>query len=324
METQSFTSQGVVEDTRRGLLDERKWLSSLYFYDERGSDLFERICRTPEYYLTRTEGALLEAHADEILEAAADGVRDGMVLAELGSGSSAKTRVLLGPLVARQPAAVYLPVDVSADFLHDVAHRLETEFAGLRVHPVAAEYGEGIRRIGGHPAKRRLVLFLGSSIGNFEPDEQVDLLGSLRHHLKPGDACLLGVDLVKDPAVLEAAYNDREGVTAAFNLNILANLNTQLDGDADPDGFDHVAFWNPEASRIEMHLRSRRSQTLRFRRAGLEVPLAAGETIHTENSYKFTPARIEAMAEEAGFACERRWSDADGRFALVLLRVPKG
>lgn len=329
METETFTSDGVVADTRRGLLDDPKWLSSLYFYDVRGSELFEAICETPEYYPTRTERALLAAHADEILATAAeddpegrDGTRDPvpLTLAELGSGSSAKTRVLLQALLARQGAADYLPVDVSADFLRGVAADLEDEFSGLHVHPLAEEYGAGLQRIGAWPATRRLVLFLGSSIGNFEPEEQVGLLRVAHDALSPGDAFLLGTDMVKDPAVLEAAYNDAADVTAAFNKNILQNLDRQLDGDADPDRFDHVAVWDAERERIQMFLESRTAQVLRFKRADLEVPLSAGERIHTENSYKFTPESARIAARAAGFELERSWSDDQGWFCLHLLR----
>lgn len=316
MEAETFTSQGIVEDTRRGLLDEPKWLSSLYFYDERGSELFDAICQTPEYYPTRTERSILEKNAHEILAAAGD----GLLLAELGSGSSVKTRVVLAALLADRGPSTYIPVDVSGGFLQKVADGLESDFPGLRVEPVAAEYKEGLQRIGAHPARRRLVLFLGSSIGNFEPDEQEALLRTAHDALSPGDAFLLGTDLVKDPAVLEAAYNDATGVTAAFNKNLLVHLARELGGSVDLDAFDHVAFWNAGASRIEMHLRSRRAQTLHFPKADLEVALAAGETLHTENSYKFTLDSARSLAERAGWTHERAWTDERGWFALHLLR----
>lgn len=316
MQEETFTSRGVVEDARRGLMDEPKWLSSLYFYDERGSELFEAICQTPEYYPTRTEHAILEAHASEMLAAAGD----DLLLAELGSGSSRKTRTMLDALLARQGPSTYVPVDVSGDFLAAVATRLERELPGLHVDPVAAEYKAGLRRIGEHAATRRLVLFLGSSLGNFEPQEQVALLGAACAALSPGDAMLLGTDLVKEPAVLTAAYNDSAGYTAAFNKNILTHLNRLLAGDADIEAFDHEAFWNPSACRIEMHLRSRRDQRLRFPAADLDVPLRQGETIHTENSYKFPLDDVPRLAAAAGFRHERTWADAKQWFALHLLR----
>lgn len=318
MEMQSFTSQGVVEDTRRGLSDDPKWLSSLYFYDEAGSHLFEEICRTPEYYPTRTEAAILEANATAILEAAGE----ELTLAELGSGSSIKTKVVLDALIRRQGHAVYIPVDISDEFLKAVAVRLEAEHPGLEVHPVGDEYGHGLQRIGAHPATRRLVLFLGSSIGNFEPPEQQDLLRVACQSLHPGDAFLLGTDLVKDPEDLAAAYNDAAGVTAAFNKNILANLDRLLGGDNDHDAFRHVAFWDPDRSRIEMHLEARRDTVLHYPEGDIEAPVKKGERIHTENSYKFTMERVRGLAEAAGFVLERTWSDEKDWFALHLLRVP--
>lgn len=317
MEATSWTSQGIVEDTRRGLLDEPKWLSSLYFYDEQGSRLFDAITTTREYYPTRTEHAILERHAGDILDA----VQTPLVLAELGSGASLKTRTLLAALLDRQDTADYLPVDVSADFLADVAAGLTATFPGLAVHPIAGEYAQGLAAIGAHPAPRRLVLFLGSSIGNFEPEEQASLLQNAHDALSPGDAFLLGTDLVKDPKILEAAYNDAEGQTARFNKNILHHLNARLGGENDVEAFEHTASWKPEASRIEMHLRAKRPITLRFPAAELEIDLVEGETIHTENSYKFTIDGARALAADAGFTPGPTWTDPDDWFALHLLRV---
>lgn len=320
MQQETWTSRGIVADVRRGLTDQPKWLSSLYFYDAAGSALFEEICRTPEYYPTRTETAILQAHAPRILQRAGD----RLTLAELGSGSSAKTRLLLDALLARQGPSDYHPVDVSAVFLARVATRLQTAHAGLRVHPIAAEYHDGLRRIGAVPVPdgRRLVLFLGSSIGNFEPDEQRGLLRAARDALAPGDAFLLGTDLVKDAAVLHAAYNDAAGVTARFNKNILVRVARELGGDVDVDAFSHVAFWNAGASRIEMHLEAKRAQVLRLPGAALEVPLAAGERIHTENSYKFTLDGAADLARRAGWTLERTWTDDQNWFGLHLLRRP--
>ncbi len=316
VQEESFTSQGIVDDTRRGLMDEPKWLSSLYFYDHLGSQLFEQITETPEYYPTRTEESILREHIDEILEQAGD----DLTLAEMGSGSSRKSRVAIEALVRRQGESVYLPIDVSAEFLREVAVDLEASFPGIRVKPIAAEYSDGIRQVGEHPATRRLVMFLGSSIGNFEPDEQVGLLRTAYESLSPGDAFLLGTDLVKDEAILDAAYNDEAGVTAQFNLNILTHLNRELAGDADIEAFAHHAFWNAEQRRIEMHLVSLRDQQVGFPKADLTVQFRQGETIHTENSYKFTIEGARAMAEQAGFTLETTWTDPKGWFALHLLR----
>ena len=313
---ESFTSSGIVADTRRGLLDDPKWLSSLYFYDSKGSQLFEAICATPEYYPARTEEAILRDNIDDILTRAGP----HLTLAELGSGSSHKTKVVLQALVARQGNATYIPVDVSAEFLQQVAAKLEATHHGLTVHPLAMQYGEGLSAIGNYPAKRRLVLFLGSSIGNFEPEEQVDLMRRAAANLQPGDAFLLGTDLVKDPATLEAAYNDRDGWTAKFNRNILDHLNRELAGDVDAGRFEHVALWNPRARRIEMHLESTANQRMRFPKAALDVPIKQGERIHTENSYKFSMDGVAKLAKASGFTLEKSWTDANEWFALHLLR----
>ncbi len=316
METETFTSDGVVEDTRRGLTDDPKWLSSLYFYDEAGSELFERITETDEYYPTRTEGRLLVEHGTDMLAAAGN----DLLLAELGSGSSSKTRTVLGELLELQGPFTYMPVDVSSDFLATVAKSLEATFDGLHVEPIAAEYVAGLKRIGTTPAKRRLVLFLGSSIGNFEPQEQVGLLRAAHDALQPGDAFLLGTDMVKDAALLDAAYNDEAGYTAAFNKNILRHLDARLEGNNNVDAFDHVAFWNAEKSRIEMHLQANQDVTLTYPRAKLTVDVQQGERIHTENSYKFTLDRVTEMASAAGWTVERSWMDPNDWFGLHLLR----
>jgi L-histidine N-alpha-methyltransferase len=316
MDTETFTSDGVVEDTKRGLTDSPKWLSSLYFYDETGSELFERITETEEYYPTRTEGKLLDIHGTAMLEMAGK----ELLLAELGSGSSSKTRTVIRELLDLQGPCTYMPVDVSSDFLKAVAHDLERDFPGLDVKPVAAEYVAGLGRIGEAPANRRLVLFLGSSIGNFEPDEQVGLLQSAYDAMQPGDAFLLGTDLVKDAATLNAAYNDAAGYTAAFNENILSHLDGRLDGDNAIDAFKHVAFWHPELSRIEMHLEATRDVTLTYPRAEFSAKISKGERIHTENSYKFTMDGVREMAQASGWTLEQSWIDDNKWFGLHLLR----
>lgn len=309
MEEQTFTSSGVAEDTRMGLTDDPKWLSSLYFYDKRGSELFDQICDTPEYYPTRTEASILEENVDAILEAAGTNV-----VAELGSGASRKTRIVLDAF-----EGTYIPVDVSERFLLGVAENLRKAYPQHTIDPVPAEYVEGLRQIGGKPGKK-LVMFLGSSIGNFEPEEQEGLLKAAYDALAPGDAFLLGTDLVKDVKTLEAAYNDAAGVTAAFNLNILDNLNRKLGGNAQTEQFQHHAFFDEKKSRIEMHLVSKADQTLAFADAQLEVSVAAGESIHTENSYKFTLDRVRELAKASGFRLEKTWQDEKSWFGLHLLR----
>jgi L-histidine N-alpha-methyltransferase len=310
MEEQTFTSQGVAADTRRGLTDNPKWLSSLYFYDKVGSQLFDDICDTPEYYPTRTEAEILEKNVGEILELA-----NPDTIAELGSGASRKTRIVLDAF-----QGTYVPVDVSKRFLLAVADELSAAYPHLHIDPIPAEYADGLRQIGSRPGKK-LVMFLGSSLGNFEPNEQDALMRTAHNSLQPGDAFLLGTDLVKDPAIIRAAYNDAAGKTAAFNLNILTNLNGKIGGDVDPAKFEHKAIWSEEKSRIEMHLRSTVDQTITFTEADLAVALAAGETIHTENSYKFTPERIAELANGTGFTHERTWTDEKGWYGLHLLRA---
>jgi L-histidine N-alpha-methyltransferase len=298
-------------DVVDGLGGRPKRLRPVWFYDARGSDLFEQITRLPEYYVTRAERQILAARATEI--AAACGA-DTVV--ELGSGSSEKTRSLLDPLRAAGALRQYVAVDVSEESLLVAAHALRAEDPRLAVHAAVADFG---RHLGELPRGRRcLVVFLGSTIGNLPPADRAGFLAAVRDFLRPGDALLLGTDLVKDVGVLLAAYDDAAGVTAEFNRNILRVLNNELNADFDPDAFDHVARWNAAHEWIELRLRSPRPQVVKVPGADLVVSFAAGEEILTEISAKFRPDGIRAELAAAGLTLTHWWTDAATRFGLSL------
>jgi len=301
---------------REGLSRHPPSLPCRFFYDDAGSALFERICALPEYYPTRTERAILAAHAPKMLQAV--GAED-LALIELGSGSSVKTRLLIEAVLSRQRRLHYTPVDISRDFLRSSARRLLDEYPGLSVTAVAGEYGDALRVLPAHPDSR-LLLFLGSNVGNFEPDEATAFLCGMRRRMQPRDRLLIGVDLVKERAVLEAAYNDAAGVTAAFNKNLLRRVNRELGGDFDLDRWEHRAPWVPEAARIEMWLVSRCDQTVTLAGVERSFRFRQGEGIHTEYSHKYTPEGFAALCGRAGLAVEERWTDEREWFAVFLLK----
>jgi dimethylhistidine N-methyltransferase len=310
----------VAAAVREGLTAHPKRLPPWLFYDAAGSRLFEQITELPEYYLTRTERAILTAHASEIIAQAAQGKR--LRLVELGAGSADKTRLLLAAAVAHQGTVLYEPLDVSSTALDEAKTRIEREIPAVRVSPRVLDYTQGLDGL--EPAaagERRLLLYIGSSIGNFEPWAAEQLLQRLRAGLEPGDGLLLGVDLIKDQATLLAAYNDAAGVTAAFNRNLLVRLNRELEANFDPEAFTHRAIWNAVESRIEMHLESQTAQRVHLAALNLEVDFTAGENLHTENSYKYAPVAPQAMLTEAGFAPVANWTDAQGWFAVSLGRA---
>ncbi|HVS19384.1 MAG TPA: L-histidine N(alpha)-methyltransferase [Planctomycetota bacterium] len=312
--------QGVVEDfassVLEGLTSHPRWLSCRWLYDEEGSRLFEAICEQPEYYPTRAEFAILREHAVEIAAA----LPRGGDLVELGSGSALKTRVLIEALIARDGALRYVPVDISRTMLEASSRELLEEYPELEVLGVAAEYGAGLRELRRRVAGPKLVLWLGSNVGNFERPEAAAFLTELRAGLSADDRLLLGVDLRKDARVLERAYDDAAGVTAEFGLNLLARINRELGGDFDLDGFRHRARYDEREGRVEMHLVSLRDQRVRIDALDREFDFAEGETIHTENSYKYSVAEIDALAAAGGFEVESRWFDAERRFSLQALR----
>jgi dimethylhistidine N-methyltransferase len=304
-------------DVRAGLTQpEQKTLPCRYLYDDIGSALFEAITFLPEYGLTRADARIIEAHADDLL----DCLPSRLTIAELGSGSGAKTRTILESVRKRQ-RVTYYPIDVSA---HALARCAQDLGPLCEVIPLAMNYLEGLREVANRrsPGERLLLLFLGSTIGNFEPADAIDFVDSIRQVLSPGDALLLGTDLVKPTAQLLDAYDDPTGVTAAFNLNLLGRINRELQGDFDLRQFAHVIRYHEEAQRIEMHLRSRVYQIVSVRRADLIVDFAAGETICTEACHKFYLEQVETMAGAAGFRLERQWVDEEWGFAENLLVCP--
>jgi dimethylhistidine N-methyltransferase len=318
--------EAVLREALAGLLKpvgEQKSLPAWLFYDERGSNLFEEITTLPEYYLTRTERSLLATHAGEILSQ----LPAPVTIVELGAGTAAKTGLLLCASLARQPQVLYQPIDVSASALREAAENIGAQILGVLVEPQVANYiteDFSIKR----PAHTRvLALYIGSSIGNFAPAEQVSILRKLREHLEPGDALLLGLDMAPVPGTanghahksittLLAAYDDAAGVTAAFNRNILSHLNRELGLDFDPVRFHHRARWNAAQSRIEMHLESDGAQTVHL--GDHAIHFAAEETIHTENSYKFTAEALLTLLARSGFTPALTLQDPAGFFRVTL------
>ncbi|MBI3244998.1 MAG: L-histidine N(alpha)-methyltransferase [Deltaproteobacteria bacterium] len=301
------------EDVAHGLQQPQKAIPPKYFYDRQGSLLFEEICRQPEYYLTRTETAILTRYAAAIVDVVGE-----CAIVELGSGSSLKTRLLLDECQRRYRRAHYIPVDISASMLEATARKLLEEYPHLRIDALAADYLTGLSVLPAAP--RRLALFLGSNLGNFSPSEQEQLFRQLARTLQRGDFLLIGLDLRKPLDVVEPAYNDAAGVTAAFNLNLLQRMNRELRADFDLGAFSHVAFYNPIQHQIEMHLRSEREQQVAIRDLSLAVSFHAGETIHTEISRKFDLDEIDAQLALFGFRPRARWSDARSWFAVCLFR----
>ena len=303
--------QRMRADAIAGLQSDLKTIPPVWFYDGRGSQLFEEITRLPEYYPTRTERRLLELHARTIAE-----LSKADTLVELGAGSCDKTRVLLSALQRFGTLARYVPFDVSDEFLREAASILADEYEGLAVHLVIGDFSEHLAEI---PTDgRRMVAFLGGTIGNLAPVQRARFLFDLNCTMSSDDSLLLGADLVKDRRRLVAAYDDASGITAAFNKNVLHVLNEQLGGNFDPELFSHVALWNEDEQWIEMRLRAREEMEVTLADAGISVRFAEGEDLLTEISAKFTPERIEAELEAAGFVVDGMWGAAEGEFLLTL------
>ena len=309
-----YLQEALRADALSGLTSQPKSLPPKWFYDAQGSALFEKITALREYYPTRAEREILHATAAGIA-----GQTRARTLVELGSGSSEKTRLLLDALRAAGTLRGYVPVDVSEPALVAAGTALSAEYPGLDVRAVVSDFTEhlGLPDDGDAPAPR-LIAFLGSTIGNLVPTERASFLARLRAGLRPGDFFLLGTDLVKDPATLVAAYDDCSGVTAAFNKNVLAVLNSELGADFDLDAFEHVAAWDAEAEWIEMRLRSLADQVVHLPAIGLGVRFAAGEEMRTEISAKFRRAGVESELAAAGFAMRSWWTDSAGQFGLSL------
>jgi L-histidine N-alpha-methyltransferase len=319
-------------DVAMCLASKNKYLSPKYLYDKVGSQLFEQICIQPEYYLTRTEASILSKYAPVISNLLGNNIH----IIELGSGSSSKTAILLSHFSSQKKRIYYFPIDISSTILAESAQRLKSQFPKASIVGIASDYNMGIDRaaaeckIAEKVEKKKnnnnddisytkLVLFLGSSIGNFELIEARSLLRSVRQRLNASDFLLVGFDLQKDESVLSAAYNDKAGITAKFNLNLLARINRELGGNFELEKFEHYAFYNHEQNRMEMHLISKIDQQLYIGALGKTFSLKKGESIHTENSYKYSVNQIAALAEDCGFAIEKNFTDKKRWFNLALL-----
>jgi L-histidine Nalpha-methyltransferase len=306
---------GMAADVRAGLTRPFKELSPRYFYDDRGSELFEQITELDEYYPTRCERDILDTCAADICEAA----NSPATLIELGSGSASKTRVMLDAMLDAGCLEIYCPVDISEEITRDTAERIATEYGQVEVRGLVCDFELDLERI--PVAAPRVIALLGGTIGNFAPQQRAGFLRRISHLLGPDDRFLLGTDLVKDRHLLEAAYDDSRGVTAEFNKNVLAVLNRELGADFDLDRFEHVARWDPENLWIDIRLRSLANQVVNFESLGMMVPFAAGEEMRTEISTKFARQGLEGIYAEAGLELTDWWTDSEGMFALSLARA---
>ncbi len=309
-------SEIFARDVDRGLSDSPKHLPCVYFYDYRGSQLFEKICGLPEYYPTRTEAGILEEFSGEIISH----LSGNPVLVELGCGSCTKTRHIIEALLHLHERVTYCPIDVSVEMLEESSATLKDGYDSLDIRPIKARYSEGLKQMEVLFDAPRLILWLGSSIGNFSPAGAIRLLKEMKERLGPEDAILIGFDLEKDRGMLERAYDDPGGVTASFNSNLLERINRELGGTFNLERFNHQAIYNEELGRIEMYLVSDRDQEVHVAATNRSYRFAKGERIHTENSHKFTLERIATLAKGAGMRIAAQWSDARGYFNLTLLR----
>jgi len=314
----SITLRSVQEnlgfDVQQTLTAPIKSLPCKYFYDQRGMALFEQICSLPEYYLTRVETAILKNRAAQIIERCPS----DLSLVELGSGSSTKSRFLIESCLARQQELTYYAIDISPGGLENGLRQVVQEYPQLRAVALVGEFADGLSYLSTQAGEPRLVAFLGSTVGNFTEDEIARFFTMLREELRPEDRLLLGVDLLKAPAVLEAAYDDSQGITAQFNLNILARINRELSADFDLAAFRHRAVLNRDRSRIEMHLVSVRDQRVKIGDLGLDIDFRRGESIHTENCYKYSPSRMESLLADHGFHVLCRFTDPHEQFCIFF------
>lgn len=313
--TQGETEDDFAHEVRRGLSSARKYLPCRFIYDSTGSQLFEQICELPEYYLTRAETEILSDNVHDI----AKHISKSAGLIELGSGSAEKTRILIRKLLDLHGQLQFFPIDISRTALADSAAALTTKFPGLNVTGIAGEYLVGLDVVVGEWSGPKCVLWLGSSVGNFEREDAIDFTKRLRAHMNATDVLIIGVDLRKQRAVLEAAYDDAKGVTARFNKNILVRINRELGGNFDITQFRHSATYNADHGRIESSLVSTEKQDIVIDKLDMTVSFSKGESIHTENSYKYSLQEIDDLADAAGFCINGRWLDSDRRFSLNLL-----
>jgi L-histidine Nalpha-methyltransferase len=305
------------QDVKRGLTSNPKHLFPKYLYDELGSRLFEAICEVDEYYLTRSEDEILTSHAEEIVST----IPDCKTLIELGSGSAEKTRRIIEALIRQRGELLFVPIDISASALKESSHSLLDSYPELRIDAYAADYFQALEALKLESKEPVLVLFLGSNIGNFEPDAALNFMRAIRKMLRNGDALLLGADLKKEPATLEAAYNDSLGVTRSFIVNELERINRELGANFDLWAFGLRSFYNEALGRVEIYLESLRAQTVEVRGLELSLSFNAGERIHMENAYKFDPEGLRTLGNKSGFDLQRTWLDKRNRFSSNLFRA---
>jgi L-histidine N-alpha-methyltransferase len=303
-------------DVKNGLQAKPKRLSCCYFYDAEGSNLFEEICELPEYYLTAAEREILRKQSATIVSH----ISNDFSLVELGSGNAAKTRLLIEAILRRQTELWYVPVDICRTVLEDSSIQLLKEYPALNVVAVAGEYHDGLQYLQKGIDRPKLILWLGSNVGNLHRHDAVQFLSKVRQTMNPSDRLLMGVDLRKDKPTLESAYDDSRGVTARFNLNLLTRINRELGGHFDLQRFRHRAAYDEKIGRVEMYLDSLCDQQVAIDQINMKIHFTSGEPIHTENSYKYSPGEIDHLAAQAGFQVEERWLDAQERFSENLLR----
>lgn len=305
------------QDVKRGLTSNPKHLFPKYLYDELGSRLFEAICEVDEYYLTRSEDEILTSHAEEIVSA----IPECKTLIELGSGSAEKTRRIIEALIRQRGELLFVPIDISASALKESSHALLDSYPELRIDAYAADYFQALEALKLDSKEPVLVLFLGSNIGNFEPDDALNFMRAIRKMLRKRDALLLGADLKKEPAMLEAAYNDSLGVTRSFIVNELERINRELGANFDLWAFGLRSFYNEALGRVEIYLESLRAQTVEVRGLELSLSFNAGERIHMEHAYKFDPEGLRTLGNKSGFDLQRTWLDKQNRFSSNLFRA---
>ena len=316
-----------VKDVEKGLADKQKHISPKFFYDKKGSKLFEEICDQPEYYLNRSESLILKRSVDEIMDKLGE---KQISIIELGNGNSLKTRILLKPFLANLRKVCYFPIDVSLKMLKKSIKDLSKEYVNLEIFGICSDYVSGLMKINNfmkmknNIPKNKLIIFLGSSIGNFDPKEAKKFLYSLKRYIRQEDALLIGIDLEKDKRILDKAYNDKKCLTAKFNLNILARINRELDGEFKLSSFEHKSFYNIHEHRIEMHLESKLDQEVRVGAIKKTFHFKKGETIHTENSYKYSQNNLNELVKNAGLEMIQSFTDRKKQYTLILLKKVSG
>jgi L-histidine Nalpha-methyltransferase len=314
-------------DVQKGLNDKQKHLSPKFFYDKIGSKLFEEICNQPEYYLNRIESQILTTSVSEIMNTLKE---KEISVIELGNGNSLKTRILLKPFLANIIKVCYFPIDVSLKMLKKSMKDLSTEYKDLEIFGTCSDYVSGLRKVNDFMKmknkipRKKLLIFLGSSIGNFDPEQAKNFLHTLRKYMRKEDLFLIGIDLEKEKTILDKAYNDRMGITAKFNLNVLARINRELDGEFKLASFEHKSFYNKQKHRIEMHIESEVDQEVRVGAIEKSFRFKKGETIHTENSYKYSQNALNVLVKNAGLEVIRKFTDPKKQYALVLLKKVPG